>query len=689
MNFSSIFKSISNFQFPYTLEENSIHKTELWTVFHGIRKADSVPITAFKANKNSGTDELITNCLQKAKVMKIPGLCPVFEIYDSDPNNTYIITERVSPFNWDQLTTYQRNLQALQLGIAQLLDTLKILEEFIIGTISPESIYVNEKGQWLIFGLELLVKRSDVNSHIFSNMSKHYYTIQGFTTYSNDYKTVDALNMYHLIKHFLSGKVPKDWNTAMNMLSKGSITCSVFLQKIVNSQTWLNNRLIRLDKDLKEIHIKDAEGKFIIMSTFESLYFESRQTFSNMSPGFIVGAIIPELISIVNWLQTPQSITNKNSKILHFLAILLELTDEHQFYPKEFKELTIQMFKLPDRQIRFLLLIYLPKLLEPLGKNDITNRVFPQYLQGLSDSDVTLRLKTLKTVPVIVPSISERQLNNELLRYLAKTQVDPDVEVRTWTILIMTKVASTLSASGSRASILGTAFTKSLKDPDIKPRLAALYGLEKSIDLLDVSTIAGKILTVIAPAVLDKDPLVRSKAKVLFNKYLEKLESEAASVATDTKDESQDIDFDNYGTNDNELSEQFMTSLRLNSPSLEEVNTLKKSSGAFQNDDWDSNNAINEDIQWGDNDAWGEETAFENNNIPVLNINNLQGKKISIDDSWNNDILEEQEPITHTTKSTAGKVKPKMRTIKTTSSRTLTLDIEDNENINDGWGDEW
>lgn len=331
---------------------------------------------------------------------------------------------------------------------------------------------------------------------------------------------------------------------------------------------------------------------------------------------------------------------NASHKLVPFLAIVLDLTSETNTFPVGFNDLITQSFKLPDRQVRFLLLIYLPKLIGPLSKSEISSRIYPHFIQGLTDSDATLRLQTLKTIPCIVSCLTERQLNNELLRFLAKTQVDSDVEIRTWTVIIISKISTILSTSvGNRSNILATAFTKSLKDPQVKPRLAALYGLEKSIELFDVNTIANKILTVIAPGLLDKSPIVRGRAKILFEEYLEKLEKEAQLIQTNDStadsEDVKDIDFENYGCDeedmnkeDNLLAAQFLNNLRLNSPSATTPSNITESEidSAQDGSGWDDLSDTDGFITNGTTESFDEPT----NPVTTANTPKLFGKPIKI-----------------------------------------------------------
>ncbi|QHS76217.1 COPI-interacting protein CEX1 [Saccharomyces paradoxus] len=658
MNFSSIFKSISNFQFPYTIEETAITETAFWQCFDGTRKADSLPVTVFKAKRSPESEALILNAVHKAKILKIPGLCSVLETFDSDPQSTFIVTERVVPFPWDNLSSLSQNKFGIELGISQLLVTLGFLNKFVLGTLSKDSIYINIKGEWVLFGLELCSSKEGLSAFEFSSKARTYYNMTGSQLPCEDSNTIDSMGLGLLVKDLMTpSSLPKDWTVNVNMISDGRMTIESFRKRLENTETWRSNPLINFYQELKELHIKDPRGKLVVMSSLENLYLESREIFRNLTPGMIENFIIPELCEIIKILMI-QSVAstashtgmnfNASHKLVPFLAIVLDLTSETNTFPVGFNDLIAQSFKLPDRQVRFLLLIYLPKLIGPLSKSEISSRIYPHFIQGLTDSDATLRLQTLKTIPCIVSCLTERQLNNELLRFLAKTQVDSDIEIRTWTVIIISKISTILSTSvGNRSNILATAFTKSLKDPHVKPRLAALYGLEKSIELFDVNTIANKILTVIAPGLLDKSSIVRNRAKILFEMYLDRLEKEALLIQTnDSTDDSEDmkeIDFDNYGCDEEDMNKEdsmlaakFLNNLRLNSPSATIPNNITDSEvdSAQDGNGWDD---------FSDTDGCTVNSTTESldklaSHVITTNTQKFSGRPIKINKSWNDEL---------------------------------------------------
>lgn len=728
MSFINLFKSLSNFQFPFTLEDKPVSETTLWQVFNGLRKSDSVPVTVFKANRSQQTEALITNAIHKAKILKIPGLCRVLETFDSDPQSTFIVTERVTPFPWDDIATLRRNKEALELGISQLLTTLTFLNAFVLGTIGKDSIFIDSKGQWLLFGLEMCSKVTDIsNPERYLDSLHDYNRLLGLSSSCNNLNKIDAMNLGSLITTIFgtTAKIPKDWQSPVQSLASGRTSIENFMNKLQMTDTWLSNPLITIYQQLKELHIKEPQERLAVMTNLQTSFFENKDLYHNLSAQFVEGLVIPEIANVIKWLMTSQNnSTSAVSRIIPLLAIYLDLSTERQYFPESSKQLIYDCFGLPDRQIRFLLLIYLPKISKHMNKGEISTKIYPRFIQGMADADATLRLQTLKRVPIVVPFITERQLNNELLRFLAKTQVDAEVEIRTWTVIIITRISTLLStSSGNRSNILATAFTKSLKDPVTKPRLAALYGLAKSIDLFDVATIANKILTVIAPGLLDKDPLVRSKAKGLFEKYLNKLEDEAKAIqSANSGSHAEDINFDQYGeeetSDDTELVNQFMATLMLSS--TPEPDLLTKSNTVDDNG-WDTQDQDLDDGDWDTaSEKINQQNAFKSIPVPIEKSWNDELNE-ELDDGWDDQSFWEEpqpkdppRPVVKTVKKTStlatkrptGAIRssrsnftntkvgspaasvPKNKSVKNIVKETEVI-VNDEETVDDSWDGEW
>lgn len=722
MNF--LFKSISGFQFPYSLEPAPSFTTPLWEATDGNRKSDSLPVTvfSFQRQRSSAHDDLIANALHNFKILKLPGILRVLDVIDTNQSTAYVVTERACPLQTENLSQ-----EALNLGLFQLTETLELLHtqaKVVLGTLSKGTVFVNERGEWRLFGLELCSKIFNL-SHMERYMSTYTSLAAGTSLEikASASAHVDSLLLSKLIQSICVNS-PTEWRTFLPSLEQGRLSLSQFFNKAKGTRPF-QGALIAMYQDLREFHIKDTQGKIVAMSDLQHSIMDDRSVLKNTTPGFVDGNLIPEIsqcIASIIETQKTQPLAASGANIVSFIASLLELTcsadpvsDTKSVFDQHVKGLIFESFKSPDRQVRYLLLVYFANYLPKLTNSEVSDRIFPHFVQGLADSDGVMRIETLKRIPDVAPLITERQLNNDLLRHLAKTQVDSDVEIRTWTILTIAGLSKKLSASNNRSGILATAFTKSLKDPEIKPKLAALYGLESSLELFDASTIANKILTVIAPGLLDKNKQVRTNAKSLFRLYLNKLEGEADLIATNDKEEVK-VDFGATLKNENDvLIKQFMNNLKVAAPPTMPQSQLDTSAGETQNSDWG-----NEKDDWDEIDPWdnnglsdditseigtAKELTKESSYAGVKN-GGSSNRQVKTQKSWNSGLEKDgwdswDQPAKLNTKMPSkasinrlGTVGAKSTTkLKTKPSKIVNTksDIfaDADEGQDDGWGDDW
>lgn len=558
MNFGSLFRGLSNFQLPYSIENDPYHETSQWQLFEArSKKTETLDkhVTVFRP-KTGADRRFILNGLQCAKRIRFPGLCNVLDVMDGSSNgnvvdertlameSVLIVTEFVKPVD-DSLKLCP---EAVCMGIWDLCQALELLtSKFVIGNLSDRSVFYNESGEWVLFGLECCKPVADVQ-----NGSDMYgLEVERFngsrmrgTPQKWDMQCLGNTLTQLLSKIYGSGnKIPSEWMSLLDAQSKnGSRGVKPFLTSLQKTRTWNQcSTIIQNYIQLKELHVSSEKIKVEVISNFNSVIRDhlvnnpENDWLRNFTPGFFQNLIVPELCTIINWMIQQQQQQNGaimyQSTIVMSLALLLEYIIATETRTQQTDELLWSMWRLSDREIRCLLLMHCHNILRNdkiSGKDfQFSDKVFPSFLQGLADSEESLRLLTLKNIPCIVQLLTDRQLNNELLRSIAKTQVDPSIQVRTETLLVVARIAPELSALTNRDAVLATIFTKSLKDPNAETRLAALYGLEECLPLFGSEVIANKIMSVIAPGLLDSDSGIRKAARTLFDKYLNKLETAA------------------------------------------------------------------------------------------------------------------------------------------------------------------
>ena len=140
------------------------------------------------------------------------------------------------------------------------------------------------------------------------------------------------------------------------------------------------------------------------------------------------------------------------------MQIGAKLSDEE--YETQITPVVIRLFANPDRAIRVCLLNNLPLMIDHLPQKIVNNQIFPQMVTGFTDMAPVVREETVKAVLVIVPKLSDRIVNGELLRHLAKTASDEQAGIRTNTTICLGKIARSLEA-GTRAKVRSAAVARS------------------------------------------------------------------------------------------------------------------------------------------------------------------------------------------------------------------------------------
>lgn len=191
--------------------------------------------------------------------------------------------------------------------------------------------------------------------------------------------------------------------------------------------------------------------------------------------------------------------------------------------------LIIRLFASPDRAIRVCLLDNLPLMVNHISQKDMNGKIFPMLVTGFTDTAPMVREQTVKSVLVVIGKLSDRTINGELLRYLAKTANDEQPGIRTNTTICLGKIAKSLG-TGSRSKVLIAAFTRSMRDPFVHARSAALMALTATIDSFTEDDCATKILPCICACLLDKEKIVRDQASRTMDIYLQRVRKHASTM---------------------------------------------------------------------------------------------------------------------------------------------------------------
>jgi SCY1-like protein 1 len=151
----------------------------------------------------------------------------------------------------------------------------------------------------------------------------------------------------------------------------------------------------------------------------------------------------------------------------YIMKIGKKLSDEE--FETRLNPFVLRLFSSPDRQLRVALLDNLPQMIDHFSQKLVTDKIFPQVVcsqsttcysrivaltyimktAGFSDTAPLVREQTVKSVLTLITKLSDRTINGELLKCLARTANDEQPGIRTNTTICLGKIARNLGPSVS------------------------------------------------------------------------------------------------------------------------------------------------------------------------------------------------------------------------------------------------
>ncbi|XP_044721293.1 kinase [Hirsutella rhossiliensis] len=512
--------------FPYSFGDKVDIDESIWTLFNGTRREDGsdCSIFSFDIPANKGRVALAKNALKKLRTLRHPGVIKVLDTVETD-NYIYIATERVVPLRW-HVRRKSLTPETIKWGLHNVARTIKFINgdaSSIHGSLKVGSVYTSESGEWKLGGFDVLSSVKDDESVIYTYGSlvpdsARYAApelVQGGweVIKKNPLSSVDSFSFGSLIFEVFNGdyrgsdqagqtkNVPPSMQSSYKRLCnanpKSRISVANFLDQGNRKGSFFDSPLIKLTEGIDNLGVKNHEEREAFLSDLGQLTDDYPAEFFKLK-------VLPELIKSVefggggpNALAVALKIAAKMSKEDFSLKVIPFL---------------IRAFGNPDRAIR-----------------TVNDKMFPQIVTGFTDVQPVVREQTLKSVLVLVSKLSDRTINGELLRQLAKTANDEQPGIRTNTTICLGKLARHLGSS-SRSKVLIAAFTRSLRDPFVHARIAALMALAATSEYFSEDDSACRILPMVCPLLIDKEKLARDQANRTMDVYLQKVRKAAASL---------------------------------------------------------------------------------------------------------------------------------------------------------------
>ncbi|KAF2199095.1 ARM repeat-containing protein [Delitschia confertaspora ATCC 74209] len=519
--------------FPYSFGDRVDIDQSIWSLYNGTKREDGskCSIFSFDVTANRACLPLARNALRKLRTLRHPGVIKVLDTVETD-SYIYIATERLTPLNW-HIKRKSLAEETLKWGLHNVAKTVKFINTeatSVHGCIRPSSIFLSESGEWKLGGFDTLssVKDDDAvlaacgslipdaGRYMPPEISKGGWDVFR----QNPVHAIDAYNFGTLIFEVFNGSflgsdqltqvksIPpsmhQSYKRLLNPNPKARLGVSQFLDQGRRAGGFFQTPLIQVTDDIESLGLKAEAEREEVLGKLDEVADDFPADFFKMK-------VLPELLKSVEFGGGGPKIFGT------VMQIGAKLSDDE--YDAQITPVVLRLFANPDRAIRVCLLDNLPLMIDHLSQKIVNDKIFPQMVTGFTDVAPVVREQTVKSVLTVVPKLSDRTLNGELLRYLAKTANDEQPGIRTNTTICLGKIARNLGAN-TRSKVLLAAFTRALRDPFVHARSAALMALAATSDLFSEEDCATKLLPGICPSLIDKEKVVREQAQKCLDIYL-------------------------------------------------------------------------------------------------------------------------------------------------------------------------
>ncbi|RDL37842.1 putative protein kinase family protein [Venustampulla echinocandica] len=529
--------------FPYTFGDQVDVDTSIWTLYAGIKREDgsSCSIFSFDVSANKPRLPMARNAVKKLRTLRHPGVIKVLDTVETE-SYIYIATERVFPLRWN-IKRKSMSSETLKWGLFSVAQTIKFINDeasSVHGALRVGSLYTSLSGEWKVGGFEVLSSMKDDDAIIYNYGSlvpdAGRYTPpelakSGWDAIKrNPLPAVDAYNFGTLIFEVFNGEflgadqagqtknIPQTMHASyrrlVNSNPKARATVANFLEQGRRNGGFFSTPLIKLTESVDNLGMKTEEEREEFLNDLDRLSDDFPEDYFKMK-------ILPELLKSVEF-------GGGGPKVFSVVMKISKKLRDDEFDTKV-TPAVVRLFASPDRAIRVCLLDNLPLIIDRLSQRLVNDKIFPQMVTGFTDVAPVVREQTVKAVLTIIGKLSERTINGELLKYLAKTSNDEQPGIRTNTTICLGKIARNMGV-GNRSKVLIAAFTRSLRDPFVHARNAALMALAATSDCFSEDDIANRVLPSLCPCLVDKEKLVRDQANKTMDLFLQRIRKFASSM---------------------------------------------------------------------------------------------------------------------------------------------------------------
>ncbi|CEQ39872.1 SPOSA6832_01420 [Sporobolomyces salmonicolor] len=553
----------------------SFEGKSLWSLWSGVKKDDSTPVSIFSFDLSSPSPSsfdrrsllpLARNAFRKLRALRHPNILKFLDGSESD-HAVWIITEPVRSLALELEgggVGGGVSEESMIYGLLHVCTALGFLNRdgaSVHGNLRATSVWVTSGGEWKLGGMEVCSRLDeadgvmwnyggllpDAKTHASPEVRKGGWT----ALKEYDASALDSYLLHLFLYTLFNGPLPSSflspstsdspslpavrgslppalfqpWRRLGNPNPAARLQTTAFLD-LSNSPSdgiFPSNRLVKLSTALEGFSLASENERAALIRTLRAISTGSSNAKTEPLPeGFLKYKVLPSLV------HTLEFGGQGGPQLLPVVLSLAEGMAEKE-YQNHVVQPVIRMFATPDRAMRMALLEGLEKFADKLSGKDVVEKVWPHLLTGFGDVVPVIREATVKSVLLIAPKLNDRILNNDLLRYLSKTQTDVEPGIRTNTCILLSRLARFLQPSTQR-KVLIPAFARALRDPFVHARIAGLMALMATCEGFEREDLAGKVIPAMSICLVDREKAVRDQGFKAIDMFVKKCEALTANM---------------------------------------------------------------------------------------------------------------------------------------------------------------
>lgn len=569
----------SGLNLPFSLGAKVYSCETFWTLYDATKREDGSLVSVFEYDLthplNKSTIPLARNSLRKLRTIRHPDVLRYIDVVESD-SAICIMTERVRPLplalSQSSSNVPREREDWLIWGLHRISVALAFLNDSASsthGNVRPNAIFITPSGEWKLGGFEVLSNPKDDLSVIYTMgglmpdamaCAPPEVKKEGWSALKD--VPVSAADGYALglLLHAVFNPNHPPPPTAQpphpppQVSFRGAIPLSVFpsFKKLLNPNAksrmspknildtgmaesggeghgfFVHNRLVKVCAGLDGFTLSSESDKASLLRTL-------KESASSFPPEFVSYRILPCLASALEFGGASAAI-----------IVPLVLQFGKNVAPDDYGSVVVvplvKLFASADRGTRIALLDSLPEFVEKLDKKTVVDKIWPNLQTGFTDTVAIIREATVRAIVLLSPKLSDRILNNDLLRHLARLQSDPEASIRTNTCILIGRLGPSLGYNTKR-KVLVPAFSMALRDSFVHARVAGVMAFMATTECFEIEDVASKVVPAIVGATLDKEKLVRDQAFKAVELFVKRLETHASAMpeTASTEDGGDDL----------------------------------------------------------------------------------------------------------------------------------------------------